>query len=199
MTEPDRAGHSAPGMWAVGLVRSDPVEAPLTVEALYDAHFDDVWRVLRRLGFRQPGIDDAVQDVFLVAHRRLPEFERRSSTRTWLIGIALRVAKDHRRTHARKGVALDPLPEELPDRSSASPLDAAEKAEAARFLDQFLESLDEEKREAFVLAELEQLTAPEIAELVGANVNTVYSRLRNARERFERAIARRRAEEERSR
>lgn len=197
MTEPKSGGHSAVGMLAMDLAEKADA-APLALEALYDAHFEDVWRVLRRLGVREATLDDAVQDVFLVVHRRLADFERRSTTKTWIMGIAIRVAKDHRRLVARKG-NLEPLPEELADTSSASALDLVQKAEAARFLDRFLETLDEDKREAFVLAELEQLSAREIAELSGANINTIYSRLRVARERFEEAIAGRRAEEERNR
>lgn len=175
-------------------------EAPAlgALDALYRAHFADVWRVLRRLGLTPPALDDAVQDVFLVAHRRLPSFEGRSSAKTWLTGIAIRVAQDHRRRTRRKG-GLESLPDELPDPMARDPMDRVAAAEAARFLDHFLDRLDQDKREVFVLAELEELSAPEIAALLEVRVNTVYSRLRVARERFEGAIARRRAREERER
>src|SRR5882724_509457 len=66
--------------------------------AIYDAYFDFVWRSLRRLGVPEATLDDAAQDVFVVVHRRLPEFEARSTVKTWLFGIVLRVVATHRRT-----------------------------------------------------------------------------------------------------
>src|SRR5689334_9453575 len=65
---------------------------------IYDAQFAFVWRSLRRLGVDPSGLDDAAQDVFLVVHRRLPEFEGRASLKTWVYEIVRRVARDHRRT-----------------------------------------------------------------------------------------------------
>ena len=151
--------------------------------ALYDLHFDFVWRSLRRLGVRQASLDDAAQDVFVVVHRRLGDFEGRSSVKTWLFGIAIRVARDHRRTELRKG-GHDPLRPGLADRSPG-PAEQAEANEARRTLDALLGQLDDDKRAVFILAELEQMTAVEVAEAVSANLNTVYSRLRAARREFE--------------
>lgn len=167
----------------------------LDFETIYDAYFDFVWRSLRRLGVPESLADDATQDVFVVVHRRLPEFERRSTVRTWLFGIALRVARSHRRRIARKG-HLDPLPMEIAS-EEGDPESAVEKRRAAQFLDSFLESLDDDKRAVFVLAELEQMTAPEIVESLGVKLNTVYSRLRAARKAFETAIRRHLAKETR--
>src|SRR3954470_18698677 len=79
-----------------------PVGEQLTVTAVYEAHVDFVWRGFRRLGVPASRLDDAVQDVFLVVHRRLDSFEVRSSVKTWLFGIALRVARDHHRSRRRK-------------------------------------------------------------------------------------------------
>ena len=75
----------------------------LTPEHVFVHHFDFVWRSLGRLGVPPEGIEDAAQDVFLVVHRRLADFEGRSSLTTWLYGIALRVARDHRRRQRRIG------------------------------------------------------------------------------------------------
>ena len=163
---------------------------------VYDEYFAFVWRTVRRLGVAERALDDAVQDVFLVVHRRLAEFEGRSTLKSWIFGIARRVAKDHRRRASRKDRG-EALPEGLVDTSTASPRDSAARAEALRVLYQMLDSLDEDKREVFVLAELEQMTAPEIASAISLNLNTVYSRLRAARRAFDQAVARHHARERR--
>lgn len=175
-----------------------PAAARVTVEtletleftAVYDEHFAFVWRSLRRLGVPPRALDDAAQDVFIVVHRRLAEFEGRSSVKSWLFGIARRVAHDHRRRIGRKE-RTEELPETVEDVRSGNPAVDAERAEALRALHEILAAMDEDKREVFVLAELEQMTVPEIAEAISANVNTVYSRLRAARQVFEAAVARR--------
>jgi RNA polymerase sigma-70 factor, ECF subfamily len=162
--------------------------ASVSFEAVYEESLDFVWRSLQSLGVRQDTLDDAVQDVFLVVHRRLPDFEARSSVRTWIFGIAIRVARDHRRRHQRKG-GLSPLDFDVAD-YGPGPYEEAERSEALRELAAVLEHLDEDKREVFVLAELEQLTAPEIAAALSVNVNTIYSRIRAARREFDVAVAR---------
>lgn len=162
-------------------------------EAVYEAHFEFVWRALRRLGVDEDATRDAVQDVFLVVHRRLGGFEGRSSLQTWLYGIALRVARDHRRRRARKG-GLEPLDREFVD-PAASPAEHASRGEAWRILDRILDELGEDKREIFVLAEVGELSVPEIAELLELNLNTAYSRLRAARSAFEAALLRHRLRE----
>jgi RNA polymerase sigma-70 factor, ECF subfamily len=161
----------------------------LEFDAVYDQHADFVWRSLRRLGVLEPSLDDALQDVFLVVHRRLHEFEPRSPLKAWLFAIVCRVARDHRRLIRRKG-GLDELPAGLPDRAPG-PAEQLEKLEALRLVDAVLEELDDDKREVFILVEIEELSAPEIAEALDLNLNTVYSRLRAARREFERALARR--------
>ena len=148
----------------------------------YKEHFAFVWRSLRRLGVPLQALDDAAQDVFIVALRRRSEFGNRSSYRTWLFGIAANVAREQRRK-GRRAAELEPIDEGLRSQE-ASPLDQATDAEAVRFIDAFLSTLDDAKREVFILAELEQMPAPEIADAVGAKLNTVYSRLRAAREAF---------------
>ena len=173
-------------------VSADVRETAPTFEALYEEHFDFVWRSLRRLGIPALTIDDAVQDVFLVVHRRLGEFEGRSSVKTWLFGIALRVASVHRRSAARR--PTEPLTEEPADAATAPAAEALSEArEAARLVHQLLDCLEEDRRAVFVLSELEQMTAPEISTALGVNLNTVYSRLRLARRDFDAALARYRA------
>lgn len=168
--------------------------APPEFDAVYEEHFDFVWRSLRRLGVDPSAVEDAAQDVFIVAHRRLADFEGRSSVKTWLFGIALRVARDHRRTAQRKR-SHGLLPEgeadtaAVADTSTPSPLESASRAEAVERLEAILGELDEDRRSVFILAELEQMSGPEIAEAVGANLNTVYTRLRAARRAFNEAVA----------
>jgi RNA polymerase sigma-70 factor, ECF subfamily len=166
----------------------------LTFEEIYESSFDFVWRNVRRLGVVEAAVDDVVQDVFLVVHRRLADFEGRSSIRTWIFAILFRVVSDWRRTQRRKGglASLDEIAEHdgWQDEHATCPAGAAERAEAMRLLHALLDQLDDDKRTVFVLVELEQSTAPEIAEMLGIPVNTVYSRLRAARIEFERALAR---------
>jgi len=68
---------------------------------IYEEYFAFVWRSLRALGVSRSALDDATQDVFVVVHRRLSDFEGRSSLKTWLFGIACRVAANHRRSRER--------------------------------------------------------------------------------------------------
>lgn len=163
--------------------------AELDFDSVYDENVDFVWRSARRLGVSDRAIDDVLQQVFLVVHRRLPEFEGRSTMKTWLFSILLRVVKDERRSIRRKsphwlGGPLDP--DDLEDTSN-DPEAAADRAEASRTIDLLLESLDGDKRVVFVMAELEQMTANEISEATGLDPKAVYSRLRAARTDFERA------------
>lgn len=166
--------------------------AEFDVAAIYDSHFDFVWRVLRRLGVQPYQLEDAVQDVFVVVQRRLADFEQRSSVKTWLFGIALRVAKDQRRAHGKRGVEV-PEADVVLIGSSKDPDEAAQQAEAAALLQSLLDELDDDRRAVFVMTELEGFTAPEIAETIGVGLNTVYSRLRLARRDLEQALQRFRA------
>jgi RNA polymerase sigma-70 factor (ECF subfamily) len=170
---------------------------------IYERHFSFVWRSVRRLGVAEASVDDAVQDVFLVVHRRLDDFEGRSSIKTWLFGIVLRVVKDWRRTDSRKrrvgaGAGDGDLDSVAAD-GTQSPHALTEQAQAVRMLHRVLDSLDDDKRAVFVMAELEQMSAPEIAEALGVNLNTVYSRLRAARRAFNRGVDLERARAEASR
>lgn len=192
------SGHS-PRMGAVAALNLDAPRrvAPFRLEEVYAQCFDFVWRSARRMGVAEAAVDDVVQEVFLVAHRRQADFEGRSKVETWLFAILLRVVSDHRRTLRRKG-GLAPLPETL-EASGSSPAEQAENRERVRLLHRLLDTLDDDKRAVFVLAELEQMSAPEIADALGVNSNTVYSRLRIARQKFDEALARHRVREERRR
>lgn len=161
---------------------------------LYEEHVEFVWRSAHRLGVDDASVDDVVQQVFIVVHRRLGEFEARASVKSWLFSILLFAVREHRRSLRRKsphrrGEATDP--DTLIDsRPGNDPERALERVEASKAIDLLLESLDEDKRAIFVMAELEEMSAAEISEATGLDPKTVYSRLRAARIDFERAAAR---------
>lgn len=169
----------------------------LRFDEVYEEHFGFVWRNARRLGVRPSALDDVTQEVFLVVHRRLAEFEGRSSLRTWLYVILKQTLRNHRRTQSRKPgeVPADELADELVA-ADAGPEAHAQRVQAVAMGYRALEALDEDKREVFILAELEQISAPEISASLGVNVNTVYARLRAARLAFEDAMKRERARDE---
>jgi RNA polymerase sigma-70 factor (ECF subfamily) len=156
---------------ALSLTRPSPLAAqdesrePAAFKAIYSRHFRNVWRTLRRLGVGDAQLEDAAQDVFLVVHKKLDGFDGRS-LRGWLYAIMV-----------REDVA-------------PGPAHASELNESIRLLHTLLAELDDRKREVFVLGELEQLSAPEIAEVLGVNLNTVYARQRAARQRFDAMLKR---------
>jgi RNA polymerase sigma-70 factor, ECF subfamily len=162
--------------------------------AVYTEHHAFVWRSLLRLGVDEPKLDDAMHDVFMVVGRRLHEFEGRASMKTWLFAIVMRVAQAVRRDAAREHTHRERL--RLDPTTAALPFDSAD---ASRTLQRLLDRLDDDQRAVLVMAELEGMTAVEIAAVIGAKVPTVYSRLRLAREALERHVARMRASEERRR
>jgi len=184
-------------MAAVSARRTETESAPRQegVEEICAAHMDFVWRNLRRLGVAESSIDDAVQDVFLVVHRRLPEFQERSRVTTWLFAIVLRVASTHRRSAQRRRRRMDDVApvalEAVADREGEGPLELVARRQARELLHRLLEQLDDDKRAMLVSVDLEQLSVPEAAEALGLNLNTAYSRLRAARAAFNEAVARR--------
>ena len=159
---------------------------------VYDDHVKFAWRVLGRLGVARADLEDVCQEVFIVVHRRLGEFEGRSSLRTWIYGIALRCASDYRRRDRRRPA---PITEVAIAGSQLEDLDAQE---ARATLERLLELLDPEKREVFVLFELEELTMAEVVAIVGCPLQTGYSRLHAARAIVAAAASRMRAKEGRS-
>ena len=172
-------------------------------DSLYDEYFAFAWRSALRLGVERANVDDVVQELFFVVHKKLPEFEGRASPKTWLFSILLHVVRHYRRTRHRKDRPMSNLAgahlEALADPKQPDPERCAGTVDALRRLDQLLQELDDDKREVFVLSQVEQMTAIEIAEVLGENLNTVYSRIRTARRDFELALQRQRAREARRR
>lgn len=166
--------------------------------AFYDEHVALVWRTLLRLGVAKADLPDAVQEVFLVAYRKLPEFEGRSKPSTWLVGISYRVASDRRRlAHVRREVGDAGAVLARTD-TRLRPDEIAEQRERVQLLDGLLALLRPEQREVFVMFELEELSGKEIADIVQAPLKTVFSRLRLAREAFSAALTAHQAEASRA-
>jgi len=159
---------------------------------VFRQHFDFVWRTLRSLGVPDAAVDDAVQEVFICVHRRLPEFERRSALKTWIYSIAYHTAQNQRRSARRREMAsldVDAFATEMVSREPG-PGEQVAGAQAGRFVLEFLERIPRERRDVFVLCVLEELPAPDVAEILQVKVNTVYSRLRLARAEFRAALER---------
>ena len=176
---------------------AEDAPANLEFDRVYEAYFPFAWRMLRRLGVHEPDVSDAVQDVFTVVSRRLSALPSEETARSFIYGTIVRVAHEYRRKQRRLAPPDGELPE-LADPSARSAHDALELARDVRLLDTLLSALDEDKRQVFVLVELEQLSVPEIAALTGWNPNTIYSRLRAARAAFDSALARHRAKTRRT-
>jgi RNA polymerase sigma-70 factor (ECF subfamily) len=158
---------------------------------LYEAHVDFVWRNLRRLGVHASDAEDRTQEVFVVAHRRFDDFEDRGhGPRAWLFQIVLRVASEARRHRRRHPEDLDGGDATSRASIAATQADAVARREALSQLDAALDTIDVGRRVVLVLHEIEEMTAPEIARVVGIPLNTVYSRLRVARAELEEALAR---------
>ena len=160
------------------------------VDRIFREHGPFVWRALRRLGVAPSDVDDACQEVFVVVHRKLPEYRGDSQLRTWLYGIAVRVAAaSRRRAHVRHEIPSDePISPEAA--SSSTPEGTAVEREAIALLDRALNELDDEKRAVFVLYEIEGLEMAEVAEAVDCPIQTAYSRLHAARTAVEKSMRR---------
>ncbi len=157
-----------------------------TVEQVYRSHAGVVRRALRSFGVAPAALDDAVQDVFVVLVRRSADFDAARSWSNWLWGIARRVARGYRRGEGRRDRLHAVLRR---SQVGTTPDDELARRRALEFLEGFLAGLTPALFDAFVLAELEGFTAPEIAAQTGANLNTVYARIRAVRQRFDQAIA----------
>jgi RNA polymerase sigma-70 factor (ECF subfamily) len=168
-----------------------PDIGPRTIAGLVEVHYDFIWRSLRRMGLEGADADDAAQEVFVIASRRLDSIAF-DKERAFLFAAALRVAALSRRTQKRYQGRLDALVGD-PVQGPPSPEELVSRREARAELDAVLDTLDLELRAVFTLYELEELTVPEIAELMDVKEGTIASRLRRAREQFRDAVKRLRA------
>jgi RNA polymerase sigma-70 factor (ECF subfamily) len=146
-----------------------------------------VWGTLRHLGVREADLPDVCQEVFVVVHRRLPDFDAsRASLQTWIYGICLRRASQYRRRAAH----LREVPDaEVQEQSQVGDQESAlERKRAREWLDIALERVDEHHRVIFVLYEIDELPMKTIAAVLGCPLQTAYFRLHRAREHVERAF-----------
>jgi RNA polymerase sigma-70 factor (ECF subfamily) len=167
-------------------------------QELCTRYFEFVWKCARAFGSKADEIDDVVQDVFLVVQRRHADLKEDGLARSWIYGITRRVVSSHRRRRRERDARDAPDVDSLRS-SEQSPLAAAEHNLEVRVLSALLDGLEERKREVFVLSEILELSGREIAETIGVPMNTVYSRLRAAREEFDAAAQRQRKSLERRR
>lgn len=197
----DRRGSSHCSPEVTLLSTAEPMAADRSarpqLEAIYDEHGDFLYAALRRLGLDGVQAEDALQDVLVVVHRRLDSFEGRGTLRSWLYGVAVRVAREHRRRRSlQRRVFRFFAPEEqddIVDARAVDPQRSAEHAQELGRLDALLSELGDQRREILVLVEILELTVPEAAESLGLGLNTAYSRLRLARRDLRAALERQRA------
>jgi len=158
---------------------------PGAFRALYDAHFEFAWRTARRLGLPESDVDDAVQDAFRIAWQQLDRFTW-GRFQTWLYRIVANVVSERLRKKRVREFFLGWLDTERTNDTLEATVEARH---SLRLVEQVLRKLSREKREAFALFEIEGLTHQEIAELTGAKVETVRTRVHYARREFERLAA----------
>jgi len=164
---------------------SSNVSGPLNLKAIYESEFRFVWRSLARLGVPDSDLADATQEVFLVVHRRLAEFDRSCKVSTWLYRICFNIASDRRRrAHVRREVPCDDT--DL-DRNEAP---ENTHSEYLALFNRLLSSMALDQRAVFVLFEVEGYNGAEIAHMLDCPLATVYSRLRLARTAFVRSADR---------
>lgn len=163
--------------------------SPVSVAELFAEHGPFVRRLLSRFGVRDADVGDACQDVFVVVQRKLPEFEGRAAHRTWLFRISARVASDYRkRAHRRyERIGYGPWSDEPPG-SDAAPCTV--DRELVRRALSALAALDPDKQRVFVLHELEELTMPEVASVLGVPLKTAFSRFYAARKALQAELQR---------
>jgi RNA polymerase sigma-70 factor (ECF subfamily) len=191
---------TAPGHRADVLINSDatsiaalvPVVAAASdqrrLTEMFHQHFDFVWRSVRRLGVLSHAVDDATQEVFMVASRRMDVIER-GKEKAFLFGTAVRVASDARRARGRRREDGDDALEESTGHTPSAD-ELLDQKRAREMLDELIAELPEDTRPVFVLHELESMTMAEIAGCLELPPGTVASRLRRARADFEASVAR---------
>jgi RNA polymerase sigma-70 factor, ECF subfamily len=172
-----------PPMKASAPAASSPASCEEDFRSLFAQHHGFIWRQLRRLGVPEASVDDAAQEVFIVAARRMNDI-RAGAERSFLFGVARRVASDARRSqHARVSAATQPLDANRADEHD-DPEQVLQGRRAQDMLHQVLDAMADDAREVFVLFELEEMSRREIAELLDLPEGTAASRLRRAREEF---------------
>lgn len=162
-----------------------PPASGVDIGRLFDEHAPFLLRVAQRLSGRGAHVEDVVQEVFLIAHRRREALAEHTDPRAWLYKATVNVVQHHRRSIARRIRLAGALAsEELGAESPTRPDEAHGRSEQAALIRQCTMKLPIKQREVFVLYELESMEGTAIAELLGIPENTVWSRLHHARKGF---------------
>jgi RNA polymerase sigma-70 factor (ECF subfamily) len=166
--------------------------AEITFESVFEAELPYVWNSLRRLGVREADVQDQAQEVFVVVHSLLGDYDRARPMRPWLFGIAYRIACRYRALARHRREAPE---EAAPEPASSAPAadEAIAAAQSRALVLEALDAIELGRRAVFVMNVIDERPMPEVAEALGIPVNTAYSRLRLAREEFEKAVKRLRA------
>ena len=162
-------------------VSEDAAPSRVTIDELFSTYVDFVLRILRHFGVAGSDLDAQAQEVFIVANRRLPDWDGHQP-RAWLYAIARRCASTYRRrSHRRHEETVESVPESLDTRDPAARMEMDH-------LNRVLDALDEDKRDVFVLYEIEEMSMREVAESVQCPLQTAYTRLYAARRDIARAL-----------
>jgi RNA polymerase sigma-70 factor (ECF subfamily) len=157
---------------------------------VYERYVDFAWASARRLGVEAESMDDVVQEVFIVVHQRLHTLERPEAIRSWIYGVVRRTVSHYHRARRAKSLSGAPVVDaDSLETNVPTPFELTEQSGQVKLLETLLLELTPNQREVFVLAEIHELSAPEIAEALEIPLNTAYSRLRVARQMFDAALA----------
>ena len=182
--------HSSPATVATGGAGAAAPDAVghegLDFTAVFRAHSATAWRLLQHLGVAPRDAMDVCHEVFLIVHRKLDQIESPTAVRSFVVGVCVRAAADYRKSaRVRREIMVESMPEGV---QAIGPEDLLQRREWADFLRLVLERMDEKKREVFVLYEMDELSMPEIAKIMGTPLQTAYSRLHAAREEVKAAF-----------
>jgi RNA polymerase sigma-70 factor, ECF subfamily len=148
---------------------------------LFDRHHASVHRFLDSfLGGYRKDLDDVVQATFLEVFRASAKFHRKSQVKTWILGVAVNVARHHTRHEARRSqwsLALSREPESTPER----PDEIAERNDNIRLLREALAELSHDHRVLLVMCDIEGMRGADVAEALDLPEGTVWRRLHDAR------------------
>ncbi|MDD9946956.1 MAG: RNA polymerase sigma factor [Myxococcales bacterium] len=158
---------------------------PIASEVLFRDHAHFVVSFLRHMGVAEADLDDALQDVFLVAHRKGGYRPGAAAPRTWLASLSIRVASARRRAKRRRPVSA-PLHEGFADDRS-DPARHVDDRQALKRVQAALGHLSDNHRAVFILHEIEGVSGHELAGMWDVPVGTIYTRLHHARKRFKKA------------
>lgn len=170
-----RCEHDASGVFTrlqpEGEIMQQRITEPVTAGDAFSLWGQEIWRLLRFVGVPERVLADATHDTFAIAHQRWQGFRGEAARKTWLVSIALRVASNYRRRHARaaddpalavdEAVALSTARSEVDD-----PFECTARAEVAHVLQQLLDELPELERQLVVLTRVEDWSVVEAAALL---------------------------------